>query len=54
MHITVADTPGNSPDVLVRYLGQRLSEQWKQPVVVDNRAGAAGILAVDGIAMRRS
>ncbi|CAA2107285.1 Bug family tripartite tricarboxylate transporter substrate binding protein [Variovorax paradoxus] len=50
VHITVANTPGSSPDVLARYLGQRLSEQWKQPVVVDNRAGAAGILAADGLA----
>ncbi|MGJ7570258.1 Bug family tripartite tricarboxylate transporter substrate binding protein [Variovorax sp. RB2P76] len=50
VHITVANTPGSSPDVLARLLGQRLSEQWKQPVVVDNRAGAAGILAADGLA----
>ncbi len=50
VHITVANTPGSSPDVLARYLAQRLSEQWKQPVVVDNRAGAAGILAADGLA----
>ena len=50
VHITVANTPGSSPDVLARYLSQRLSEQWKQPVVIDNRAGAAGILAADGLA----
>jgi len=50
VHITVANTPGSSPDVLARFLGQRLSEQWKQPVVIDNRAGAAGILAADGLA----
>ena len=50
VHITVANTPGSSPDVLARYLSTRLSEQWKQPVVVDNKAGAAGILAADGLA----
>eukprot|EP01032_Pedospumella_encystans_P034161 gene34161-38612_t len=50
VHITVANTPGSSPDVLARYLSSRLSEQWKQPVVVDNKAGAAGILAADGLA----
>jgi tripartite-type tricarboxylate transporter receptor subunit TctC len=50
VHITVANTPGSSPDVLARALAIRLSAQWKQPVVVDNRAGAAGILAADGLA----
>lgn len=50
VHITVANTPGSSPDVLARYLSVRLAEQWKQPVVVDNRAGAAGVLAADLLA----
>ena len=50
VHLTVANTPGSSPDVLARYLAPRLQEQWKQPVVVDNRAGAAGILAAEGTA----
>lgn len=50
VHITVANTPGSSPDVLARYLSQRLAEQWKQAVVVDNRAGAAGILAAEALA----
>ncbi len=49
VHITVANTPGSSPDVLARSLAMRLAEQWKQPVVVDNRAGAAGILAADAL-----
>lgn len=50
VHITVANTPGSSPDVLARFLSTRLAEQWKQPVVVDNRAGAAGVLAADALA----
>lgn len=50
VRITVANTPGSSPDVLARYLAPRLAEAWKQPVVVDNRAGAAGILAADALA----
>ena len=50
VHITVANTPGSSPDVLARYLAPRLGEAWRQPVVVDNRAGAAGILAADALA----
>lgn len=50
VHLTVANTPGSSPDVLARYLAPRLQEQWKQAVVVDNKAGAAGIVAADGTA----
>jgi tripartite-type tricarboxylate transporter receptor subunit TctC len=50
VHITVANTPGSSPDVLARLLAPRLSGHWRQPVVVDNKAGAAGILAADATA----
>ncbi|MGJ7487013.1 Bug family tripartite tricarboxylate transporter substrate binding protein [Variovorax sp. LT2P21] len=50
IHITVANTAGSSPDVLARYLGPRLSEVWKRPVVVDNRAGAGGIVAAEALA----
>jgi len=34
-------TPGGNTDVLGRLLGQKLTEAWGQPVVIDNRAGAA-------------
>ncbi|MCU4120002.1 Bug family tripartite tricarboxylate transporter substrate binding protein [Variovorax sp. N23] len=50
VHITVANTPGSAPDVLARYLGPRLSDVWKQPVVIDNRAGAGGIVAAEALA----
>ena len=43
----VASPPGGSPDILARVLAVRLSEQTKQQVVVDNRAGASGITGVD-------
>ncbi|MBM3372813.1 MAG: tripartite tricarboxylate transporter substrate binding protein, partial [Betaproteobacteria bacterium] len=36
---------GSTADYLSRYIGQRLSERWGQPVVVDNRAGAGGTLS---------
>lgn len=38
-------TPGGTPDILARLIGQKLSEIWGQPVVVENRPGGAGILA---------
>lgn len=50
VHITVANTPGSAPDVLARYMAPRLSDAWKQPVVIDNRAGAAGIVAAEALA----
>jgi len=39
-------TPGSSADLIARNLGPRLSEAWKVPFVVDNRAGASGIIGV--------
>jgi len=50
VHLTVHNTPGSAPDVLARYVGSRLSESWGQSVVVDNRTGAAGVLAADALA----
>ena len=39
-------TPGSSADLIARNLGPKLSEGWKVPFVVDNRAGASGIISV--------
>ncbi|MBX3664267.1 MAG: tripartite tricarboxylate transporter substrate binding protein [Burkholderiales bacterium] len=41
---------GSTADYLSRYIGQRLSERWGQPVVVDNRAGAGGTLSAEVVA----
>ena len=45
IRIVVGFTPGSTPDLSTRLISQKLAESWKQPVVVDNRAGAAGIIA---------
>ncbi len=37
-------------DILARLLGQKLSERWKVPIVVDNRAGASGVPGHEAIA----
>jgi tripartite-type tricarboxylate transporter receptor subunit TctC len=42
--------PGSSTDVIGRIVAQGLAEMWKQPVVVENRAGAAGNIAADLLA----
>jgi len=41
---------GAGTDLLARGIGQRLTEQWGQPVVADNRPGAGGTLAADLVA----
>ena len=43
--------PGGTTDVTARILGQKMTETWGQPVVVDPRPGASGIIGTE-IAMR--
>ncbi|HTD92010.1 MAG TPA: tripartite tricarboxylate transporter substrate binding protein, partial [Burkholderiales bacterium] len=39
--------PGSAVDVLARHYAQKISENWKQQVVVDNRTGANGIIGME-------
>jgi tripartite-type tricarboxylate transporter receptor subunit TctC len=47
IRMIVPDAPGGSPDQLGRLVAQKLSDVLGQPVFVDNKAGAAGVLATD-------
>jgi tripartite-type tricarboxylate transporter receptor subunit TctC len=42
--------PGGSSDLIVRAIAPRMSERLGQPVVVENRPGAGGMLGVDAVA----
>ncbi len=44
VHIIVPFSPGTGMDILARTLGPRLSEMWRQPVVIENKPGASGNL----------
>jgi len=50
VRIIVPYTAGGPADVLVRGLGQKLTEKWGQQVVVDNRPGANEIVAAEVVA----
>jgi tripartite-type tricarboxylate transporter receptor subunit TctC len=43
-------TPGSATDILARTIGQKLQEQWGQPVIVENRAGAGGTIGASVVA----
>jgi tripartite-type tricarboxylate transporter receptor subunit TctC len=42
--------PGGPNDIIARAVGQRMSEIAGQPVTIDNRGGAAGVLGTDAVA----
>lgn len=47
--LLVGGAPGSVPDIMVRPIAERLSTALGQPVVVDNRPGAAGSVAISAL-----
>jgi tripartite-type tricarboxylate transporter receptor subunit TctC len=45
--IVVPTGPGSSLDLIVRQMSDKLAARWGQPVLVDNKPGAGGMLGVD-------
>jgi len=41
--------PGSGSDIVARRLGSYLQERWKQPVVIDNRPGAQGMIGTEAL-----
>ncbi len=50
VHMIVPFTAGSATDILARTFGQKLSEMWGQPVVVENRPGAGGTIGAAVVA----
>jgi tripartite-type tricarboxylate transporter receptor subunit TctC len=50
IRLIVPFPPGGPNDILARVVGQRMSELIKQPVLIDNRGGQAGVLGTDAVA----
>jgi tripartite-type tricarboxylate transporter receptor subunit TctC len=44
VHFIVPSGAGSGTDIITRILGDKLSRKWGQPVVVENRAGASGLI----------
>jgi tripartite-type tricarboxylate transporter receptor subunit TctC len=50
VRVIVPYAAGGGTDALARLVAQRLSDKWKQPVVVENRPGAEGVIGSDAVA----
>ena len=48
--IIVPFTPGTGIDILARTLGQKLGDDWKTTVVIENRPGASGNIGTEAVA----
>ncbi len=50
VRIVVPFTPGTGVDILARTLGQKMGDDWKVAVVVENRPGASGNIGTEAVA----
>ncbi len=50
VRLIVPNTPGGGIDITARLVAQKLAERFGRPFVVDNRAGAGGIIAMELVA----
>jgi len=51
VHILVPYPAGGGVDIVARSLGDELSKHWGQPVVIENRPGAGGVIASQAVAV---
>jgi tripartite-type tricarboxylate transporter receptor subunit TctC len=49
VHIWVPTPAGTAPDIVARLMGDKLSKTWGQPVIIENRPGAGGMIGLGAI-----
>lgn len=49
VRFVVAYPPGGATDITARILGRALDKRWGQPVIVDNRPGASGMIGAEAV-----
>ncbi|MFT6697395.1 MAG: tripartite-type tricarboxylate transporter receptor subunit TctC [Polaromonas sp.] len=54
VRIVVGFPPGGGTDALARVVGQKLAVMWGLSVIIENKAGAAGVIAADYVAKQAS
>jgi len=54
VRIVVGFAPGGGTDILARVIAQKLSAMWNTQVIVENKAGAAGMIAAEYVARQPS
>jgi len=47
--ITTAFAAGSGPDAVLRQVSDKLSKLWNQPVLVNNKPGGGGFIAMDSV-----
>ena len=50
--VFVPYAPGGLPDTVARVVGQKLSDKWGQPVVIENKPGGNGVVSAQALAAR--
>lgn len=51
--IVVSNAAGGPVDIMARMLAEKLGKNWKQPVVIENKPGASGIITASNVAKSR-
>ena len=47
--ITTAFAAGSGPDAVLRQVGEKLSKLWNQPILINNKPGGGGFIAMDSV-----